>query len=258
MMVRKISVLVILCVLCMACVKENRRGCPCVLKLDFSELDAEKTDSAFVEVVSAHGLEFSGVVYASEFNTEYIVKVPRRNLWVNAFYGIDRKRISEDGSLIIRRGDPSPKLYMYSKFVNADCELVKEKLNLLKNYAMVGIQVVDVSAFPFHFLVKGTIDGYSADGNPNNGDFVCKLMPDSNGYAEVAVPRQLDGSLVLEVADKTEIVKSFALGEYIIASGFDWTEPELKDISIAIDYARSKISISVASWVTEYVFDIEI
>ena len=72
------------------------------------------------------------------------------------------------------------------------------------------------------------------------------------------MPRQMDNSIVLEVNDGTSVLKTFALGEYISASGYDWSAPDLGDITVGIDYTRTKLTVSVLGWDEVYEFDVVI
>ena len=72
----------------------------------------------------------------------------------------------------------------------------------------------------------------------------------------LCLPRQRDSSLSLEIAEDASVLKSFALGNYIEGSGYDWSAPELDDIVVTIDYARTRLSISVGEWERSYSFDV--
>jgi hypothetical protein len=56
----------------------------------------------------------------------------------------------------------------------------------------------------------------------------------------------------------TSVLKTFALGEYIHASGYDWSAADLEDITVGIDYTRTKLIISVLGWDDVYEFDVVI
>lgn len=258
MMNRIISVIIAALALCTACVKENRSACPCLLRLDFRDVDPVKFAEAKVVVSSADGVVFSGVVDSSVFDKEFDVEVPRRKLWVNVYGGECDGVDLVHGGLKIGRGASAPKIYMHSNQVDADCEMLTEKVALCKNHCVITIAVKGMPASPFKFLVRGNINAYGIDGRPGRGDFVYELQPDGSGSAEAVVFRQLDASLLLDIEDVTEIVKTFALGEYVVSSGYDWSSKELKDIVIEIDYARSRIVVTVSGWTEEYVFDVEI
>ena len=59
---------------------------------------------------------------------------------------------------------------------------------------------------------------------------------------------------MLEVNDGTEVLKIFALGEYVVAGGYDWTAEELEDVEVIIDWAQTEVSIQIKGWdwVREY------
>ena len=74
---------------------------------------------------------------------------------------------------------------------------------------------------------------------------------------ELSLPRQKDASLKLSVLEKTSVLKTFALGNYICQSGYDWTAENLQDIVVKIDYACTRVSIVVGPWEHSYDVDIE-
>ena len=123
---------------------------------------------------------------------------------------------------------------------------------------MLSICVEDVEHFPFNLAVRGGVAGYGADGSLVQGEFYYLLKAFSNARSTISVPRQLDDSMVLEVNDGTEVLKTFALGEYIRASGYDWNAADLEDITVGIDYTRTKLTVSVLGWDEVYEFDVVI
>ena len=58
--------------------------------------------------------------------------------------------------------------------------------------------------------------------------------------------------------EKYSELKTFALGNYIQQCGYDWTSEDLQDIVVKIDYACTRISITVGPWEYSYDVDIEI
>jgi hypothetical protein len=114
------------------------------------------------------------------------------------------------------------------------------------------------SGFPFDMTLVGNVCGYCADGAPMPGRFNCSPEMVGKSSYIVNLPRQRDASLILEVNDGSQVVKTFALGEYVKACGYDWTEEDLKDVTVDIDYARTQIRIAVQGWDEVYEFDIVI
>jgi hypothetical protein len=106
--------------------------------------------------------------------------------------------------------------------------------------------------------VRGRVAGYGANGFPINGDFFYDVEDFSAEAWIMYVPRQTDNSLVLEINDGTAVLKTFALGEYICASGYDWNAADLQDITVGIDYTRTKLTVSIRGWDEVYEFDVVI
>jgi hypothetical protein len=53
---------------------------------------------------------------------------------------------------------------------------------------------------------------------------------------------------MLVVDDGSDSTRYFALGQYIVDSGYDWTSPDLGDITVTLDYALTEISIRIEGW----------
>lgn len=73
---------------------------------------------------------------------------------------------------------------------------------------------------------------------------------------KLVLPRQNDASLRLDLMDGSGLLKSFALGNYMTMSGYDWTAQDLQDASVTVDFACTKITVSVGAWENSYDFDI--
>ena len=97
---------------------------------------------------------------------------------------------------------------------------------------------------------------YDIDGNPSPGDFSCVAYPIDDGRAQVLLPRQLDSSLLLQVDDQAPHLKTFAIGEYLAAGGYDWTAEELSDVTVVLDYSMNVISVKMAGWDKEDIYNV--
>ena len=133
-----------------------------------------------------------------------------------------------------------------------------KEVELWKNYCKLSICVEDAEHFPFGLAVRGSVAGYGVNGFPINGDFFYEVNEYSSDVWTMSLPRQTDNSIVLEVNDGTDVLKTFALGEYILASGYDWSAANLEDITVGIDYTRTKLTVAVLGWDEVYEFDVVI
>ena len=240
----------------LACsVKEDRSGCPCRLMLDLSDVDTNVVKSLNLLVWSDDGLLGSDKIEADDFENTYVMKVSREKLRLNLWNG-DYEGYDDFGEIRIPYGCECPQLYMQSMVADAVGETWFAKVRLGKNHCRLTVMMEGTDAVPYSFTFKGNIAGYNAEGRPSQGEFACVAYPEDERSSYAMVPRQVDNSLMLEVDDGTRVVKTFALGEYIAATGYDWTQSDLKDITIVIDYSITYIKVSVSGWAGEYLYNI--
>ena len=62
------------------------------------------------------------------------------------------------------------------------------------------------------------------------------------------VPRQKDNTLKLDIVSGDGAVRTFAIGNYIEASGYSWDSEDLKDIALEIDYSRTMLLFRIGAW----------
>ncbi len=238
------------CVLCVGCsVLEDRESCPCRLVLDFSGVDTALVKTAELVMKSSDG----GFVYAEKLDAEgfvngFEVLVPRDVIVVMIWSGADGM-VSDDG-LRIPYGEDCPPVYFHASAVAADSECHVEKVVMRKNHCRM---TVEVEGFLSERLaVAGNVCGYAADGKPVAGDF--RVEADGRGWT-VVLPRQTDEALALEVMDGTGVLKRFNLGGYIAEGGYDWSEPDLKDLTLYIDVSVTQVRLLIGDWEKVLLFD---
>ena len=76
--------------------------------------------------------------------------------------------------------------------------------------------------------------------------------------AHGVLPRQIDNSLLLDIISDDDRRRTFAIGNYIEASGYDWESMDLKDITLDIDYARTDITFRIDAWERTVQFEVVI
>lgn len=255
-MKRFLVVLPALAVLVMGagCIKEDRSECPCRLFLDFTDVDTSSIASADILMTSEEGFEFVDVVESGYF-ADYMIKVPSHQISLQVLAGAGHC-LSSDMSVVIPYGEECPKLFRHESVINADSEVVKERIRLRKNHCVLTVQVEAGEDYPFKLTVKGRVDGYGSNLKPTVGDFSCRAVPDDSGQCVVVIPRQLDSSLALEVDDGTGSVKTFAVGESIVAGGYDWEAEDLDDVTVTLDYSLTEIALEIIEWTEESVHEV--
>jgi hypothetical protein len=237
-------------------VKEDRGICPCRLVLDFSEVDTSVIVSADIDVAASDGTVFAAHLQADAFREEYEVQVPRADLQLGIWSGTEG--FSLNRGLKIPCGQDSPSVYVHSSALDADCEILRERIIFRKSHCRMTIRMNGSEGAPLGLVIYGNVDGYEADGRPSAGEFMCRAKPDAAGECTVVLPRQVDDSLVLELQDDDKGVKRFALGHYIAESGYDWTLPDLEDITMELDFAVTHITLVIQGWEADYKYNIVI
>lgn len=283
---------------CPGCsVKEDRDLCPCTLVLEFPGEDAERLHEGVTVCMRGYsddGFSLCDTLLAgqpasgrAQDGVSYSYVVPKVDIDLAVAYSADgfAGELNSSGKWIeIDEGRPCPSIWTCCEKVSARADRVTVPVRLHKNFCRIDIQVRDVDGeeFPFKLRVRGNVNGYGLDGKPARGAFLCDAersetegsgfgteseVPGSgtasentgsgHGYA-VTVPRQTDDSLILEIVTGDGVAKSFAIGNYIASSGYDWTSADLKDICLEIDYARTVILFTIDKWTHSEQFEVVI
>ena len=237
-------------------VKEDRDACPCDLILDLSEMDMDCYEDLRVFITDEFGPVYKSYSDFTDFWPEYGFSVPRSVLTVNVCSG-EGGCFDDLKGVLIPYGEECPRIFMYSSAVDARCEAVREIVNLNKNHCVVDLYLEnDAADSRYELCLKGNVCGYGMNGQPVQGEF--SFRPDGNpdrGY-RACLPRQSDTSLMLEIDDGSEVLKTFSLGEYIVAGGYDWTAPDLEDITVHINWTLTSVILTVSSW--DWIYECEI
>ena len=237
---RPIRLLLPVLLLASCSVKENRSACPCVLSLEMSGLPV----SPVVLDVTGEGYAHTEVVHG---DTVLVLSVPKGDLAVSAVGGA---LASGDGSVRIPSGEEAPPLYLFYADVPADAEQVTIPVTFRKQFCTLTLAFSDPPGYgpPFEVEVEGSVDGWLRDGSPAPGPFSRRLLPGDDGKAVLRLPRQGDDSLLMHIVFSDRIVRTFALGTYIAASGYDWNAPDLADLTLHVDISLTSVTLSTDLW----------
>ena len=252
----KVLAAVVLMLLAGACsVKENRDPCPCALMLDFSRVDSLCARKIDVLVSSVEGFMLADTVDVVFNGGIYRADVPRTDLHVRAWAGAGEAAAGE--SILIPLGQDCPRVYMSVADIETEGEVYTHKVRMCKNHCVMTLVTEGEGEFRHDLYLEGSVCGYGRDGIPEQGQFKYLLKDEDlqDGYQAV-LPRQTDGSLMLKIDDGDG--RYFALGQYIISSGYDWTAEDLEDITVTIDYASTMLRLVIDGWESEYTYEFEI
>ena len=250
-------------------IKEDRSRCPCMLVMDFTDVELSGAGIMEMQVAGSDGfLYYDDDIFPDLFSEAgdegerllYVVSVPGPEVSVTVI-GNSGGTFRPGEGLLIPYGSECPEVSMYhsSLSVSPIGEEAGGKVVMHKDYCRIGIRMLSVSEdYPFSLSVEGNVGGIGTDRSPLQGRFSYSFVSLDDGIGCVNVPRQYDDSLVLLVKDGNRVLREFALGEYIAESGYDWAAEDLEDIEVSIDYAHSLIIVDVAGWSEAFEYDVVI
>lgn len=247
----------VLLMLCGCSVKEDRSACPCLLVLDFSQTDPVFFTSSEVAASSADGFSFRTSVDAVRYQDPFGIRVPRSGIYLDVSFCRDGFTGFENG-FTVPPGNGFPELYLHSVVYDTDSEMLPVQVRMRKSFCHMTVRFKSPATVMYGVMIEGNVCGYGPAGKIEDGAFSVSPIQDGDGAFHVNVPRQKDPSLILKVKDETDVLREFAIGEYIWESGYDWNLPDLEDIEIEIDYTRTDIILKVNDWETSLSFDVTI
>lgn len=252
---KKILFLILSGILSACSVKEDRSTCPCVLRLDFSATDTNVIDEVDIHLSDYDSFSKDLRLPVEEYMPEYQISVPRSELNVNIFAGDEDFFVPGKG-IMIPSGSDCPEIYMHSAVVDTNGETAYEAVHFSKNHCVMTIDIARDSQEEYRLCMKGNVCGYALDGSPSRGDFLFRPKVSETGVYKVVLPRQTDSSLTLEIDDGTDVLKTFAIGEYVAAGGYDWEAADLEDLHVTVDWTMTELLIKVQGW--DWVYEYEI
>ena len=228
-------------------IKEDRTQCPCTVIVDFSGIDSTLHVNSGILALTDGTLVLDDEIPSARYGEPYTFRVRRVSTVIDIFSGWPDS-VHDGTGFTVGRGEQFPELYLQTEVLDTDAEAVYLTAGLHKSYCKVTIDLKSGGDYPYSLTVMGNACGYYGTGEIVRGGFEYSPVPDRDGMCSVNIPRQYDSSLILRIAEANDILREFALGEYIIQSGYDWSAEDLEDIEVEIDYAKADIVFRVNDW----------
>lgn len=235
-------------------VKSDRTGCPCFLDLTLS--GGAETD-ALVYMWDRDGVLAQTCRVPAPSADE--LEIPKATVLLGAVSGMHN--CAPYGTrIMVPEGQEMDEIYCFSDEVDARRECVELKATLRKEHAFLHIIVSGSGeeSYPYFIRVSGNVCGLDLKGmKPVPGSFSVVVHPIMGEYHRICLPRQTDSSLLLELfrKDGTHVggdsVPVIPIGQYIAQSGYDWTQENLEDIYVDVDYVRGQVGVDVVPWKEE-------
>jgi len=229
--------LFILVLLSSCTIREERTGCPCLLTVRFEDLPPGEL---FYRIDLASGDSYAaGTVNC---DTSLVFRVPRDGVRLWAYSG---EGMVPDGIRILY-GNDCPAAFLYSSRVDTNHEAVIVNARPSKHFCTVKLELKGPlgEGRELDFTVRGEVEGFGFDGLPRPGRFACSLKGGS-----CRLPRQSPSDkLLLDIVSADGIVRTFALGNYIREIQYDWTEDNLKDITLELALSVTELNLTQQEW----------
>ena len=238
---------------CPGCsMKEDRDQCPCILKIVYAEDDAlmiaEGVRICLDGAAEGQAFKHSDTAVTIISGLEVSLKAWRGDLDVLSLYPADAERMDEDGEcwFRIREGSSCLEIWTAHSRANTGSDRSVVNCNLRKNHCR--LRIIFNGTGNYEIRARGNVCGYGYDGKPYPGRFQADAETDDDGSLYVCVPRQKDNSLMLDLISGDGGVRSFAIGNYLAESGYDWNSDDLHDATINIDYAATAVTFTIDKW----------
>ena len=243
-------------------IKEERYACPCELYLEFEEMVPGSGSILWCLTSESYSFRDCGFLSYDEWPEGLLFSVPRGKIGVDMLVADSSADLSEKG-MVISEGRDCPYVYSFNRIVECDSSEARDTIVLHKKFALLYCYVsgMDELQGEMRFEISGNVNGYAPDGAPVAGQFRYDLRMEKASELQevgcVSLPAQTDGSLRLNLYSYDgNLSRSFAIGEYILDSGYDWSREDLEDISLEIDFINTGVVVSTVNRKTKY-FDID-
>lgn len=242
-------------------VKEDRVDCPCWLDYHLQECSREAiTVSAWNE-----GQIFIEPIDIRDYAEFYERTVPKGMVTTAVFSGKTRMAVRRD-SLVIARGFECDSIWAHHNLVDCNWEFAHDTVRLHKQYSTVHLKMDNDKdePYPFRLVVRSNICGLDFKTNePLYGAFEVELKEWKNNNYEFRIPRQADDSMTMDIYRGEELLNTLPFGKTIAEAmreenSFTWNSLDLGDIYIGVDYARTRVTVSVEPWDSEEIPEIVI
>ena len=237
-------------------IKEDRRGCPCLLTVDLSQiLDAGITPTAWwdkglhiVLFEFSTGAESRSFYPYEEAMNEYIYRVAKGDVGVSGILGLDAGILS-GREIRCPEGCQSDPLYVSGRTVSCEGEEARTVLEMDKQFTTV--EITGLASFDYRMEVTAGSSGLDIlTCKALEGRFRYPLVCDEDGVVRFRLPRQETDDVLVLMYDREDghLDNAFPLGRYLTEIGYDWNAPSLADVSVHVDSVTISVSITVEGW----------
>jgi hypothetical protein len=252
---------------CRSAVLEDRFMCPSFLFFDVAEANRYPKYQDVFTTVFAHPegrlIDEAGTTVEYMENELFFFTV-RGTAAVKGYGLMGQKGLTREGSAwTVPLGKDFAPLFRFGYTAEVEEERFTVPVEFTKEYSHITVQYLGADTFEyaggrftFYITVRGNTCGIDAmSGLPVRGPFEVSPEETGIGHFEFSLPRQADHSLVLEMHVKeglyqySDFQTSYNLYEILRdKGGITWTEKNLPDIYVEIDFQETTVNVGVYPW----------
>ena len=248
-----VPALAVLAALCSCSVKEDRTECPCCVTV-MTETDSQCLVCFFDGGTSL--LDRKTMLPEELTSGDNFTDVRKGPPSVCVLQTSGDALVSGNHTVSCREGMEADPVYAWSVSTLAEGEELLVRSSLQKQYAALTVYLA--GDFPYDVRVESALGGLDLTGlSPTAGGGFSFRPQVEDGNCRFRILRQKDGEpIMLYSTDKEDgsVIDSVDLNRYISRAGYNWAAASLDDISIALDYVKMTITVSIDEWSDSEVF----
>ncbi len=247
--------------LLIACsVKEDRLECPVYVTVLTDRFVRQGMNEGQVSFSDDHRLEQEDISFLAFLREGYQQACSREYARAAVLGAADNYYLDED-AVRVYQGRPAGRLWAYGETFSAKRDEYVIDAEPHKQYCLVQFLFDGAPAAPsdyvWRFRIRAACSGlniYTLE--PLEGEYSACVGPDARGEWYGVIPRQKSNDLQLEVylpdpdderSGRTDYV--IDLGARFEAMGYDWSDTDLRDVTVKVGFTYAGVTIQVSDWV---------
>lgn len=238
-------------------VKEDRTDCPVLIRFSDRVNPFGVKSNAEMVLADASGNETMTAIDVGRLSDSgFYLTAPKGRTAVSVI--TTSPTVQTDGSEAWFKDDLQPEcIYaLGEEFVTAPGDeeyMVRDSLCRQLAPAVLHIQNPDSSPCTYEMVLCSNWSGFDRKTlRPLAGELSFPLVSTDGGWTyEFNIPRQGDDSLVILMSENGVVIYAYPLGADISSSGYDWTEAQLDEIRLGLNYFSHEFVAVINDWTVE-------
>ncbi len=240
-------------------VKEAREGCPVYVTVLTDRFIQSGFSDGVVSFHAADPIDREKINFLSYIGKGFRQPCPRDYARAAVLSGLENERIDAT-TLYVPYGKQAGLIWSYGETFSVQADEYCIEAVPHKQYCLVKFLFGDSpqapSDYPWRFRIKAACNGMDIyTMAPHEGDYCCPVGPNAVGEWYGVIPRQKRNDMLLEVFEPVagsetegETVYVVDLGERFGEKGYDWSSPDLADMTVKVGFTAAGIFVEVLDW----------